>query len=251
MSVSGLELEICCETLQACEAAREGGADRIELCSALSEGGVTPSHGLIREAVRVGLPVHVLLRPRGGDFVYSHAEYEAMREDLQQAAALGAAGVVLGLLHAVGTVDRERTQALVELAGPLQVTFHRAFDRTRDLPEALEQVIGSGCGRLLTSGGQPLAPDGAGMLAQLVAQADGRLRIAAGGGVTAEKAPALLARARLDLHASLRSSAALDAVLMGDPLWNPLQGPRPVSVDAVRRLAAVLRTVTEPSPAKA
>lgn len=245
------ELEICAETLQACEAAREGGADRIELCSALSESGLTPSHGLIRAAIeRSGLPVHVLLRPRGGDFVYSDGEYETMRDDLRHAAQLGASGVVLGLLHRDGSVDRERTAALVDLAGPLPVTFHRAFDRSRDLHEALETVVGCGCARLLSSGGQPTAPEGAGMLRTLVREAGGRLRIAAGGGVRPQTAAALIEQARVDLHASLRSGtraamAPSQNPLVGDPLWTSGEGSPPVSVGEVRQLVAVLAQAWE------
>src|SRR6202051_590481 len=121
--------ELCAESVDACLAAGDGGAHRIELCSALSEGGLPPSHGLIREAVRrSGLPVHVLLRPRGGDFVYGATELEVMREDLEHARRLGASGVVLGILHRDGTVDAEKTDEFVAMAGPLEVTFHRAFD---------------------------------------------------------------------------------------------------------------------------
>ncbi len=243
------ELEICAETLQACEAAREGGADRIELCSALSESGLTPSHGLIRAAIeRGGLPVHVLLRPRGGDFVYSDAEYETMREDLRHAAALGAAGVVLGLLHRDGSVDRERTAALVALAGPLPVTFHRAFDRSRDLPQSLETIIGCGCARLLTSGGEPTAAQGVGMLRQLARQAAGRLRIAAGGGVRPQTAASLIGQVRVDLHASLRTIVrAAVSSQAPDPLWNSPESGSPeaaqVSAGDVRQLASLLQQV--------
>src|SRR6185437_10815433 len=147
--------ELCAESIDACLVARDGGANRIELCSALSEGGLTPSHGLIREAVdRSGLPVHVLLRPRGGDFVYTDAEFEVMREDLKHLRLLGASGVVLGVLHEDGTVDVERTRELVEMAGPLEVTFNRAFDHVVSLEDALENIIALGCQRVLTSGGE-------------------------------------------------------------------------------------------------
>ena len=245
-----LELEICAETPQACDAAREGGADRIELCSALSEGGLTPSHGLIRAAMRrSGLPVHVLLRPRAGDFVYSEAEYETMREDLRHAAELGAAGVVLGILRRDGSVDRERTGAMVALAAPLPVTFHRAFDRSSDLPEALETIIGCGCARLLSSGGETTATEGAAMLGKLTRQAAGRLRIAAGGGIRLGTAAALIGQARVDLHASLRTgNRAARATPARDPLWNsPEGGPNaaaPVFVEDVRQLAALLRQLS-------
>ena len=137
--------ELCAETIDACLVAREGGAHRIELCSGLSEGGLTPSHGLIREAVeRSGLPVHVLVRPRGGNFVYAASEVDVVRRDIQHARELGAAGVVLGILQPDGRVDVEATRALVEWARPMEVTFHRAFDTTPSLPQALEAVIATG-----------------------------------------------------------------------------------------------------------
>jgi copper homeostasis protein len=176
--------ELCTENIEACLAAHAGGADRIELCSALDEGGLTPSHGLIREAVRrSGLPVHVLLRPRSGDFVYTAAELDVMREDLRHVCSLGASGIVLGLMRADGTVELERTRELVEMAHPLEVTFNRAFDHTTSLEQALEDVIATGCRRILTSGGQRNVVQGAESLARLVKQAAGRIDIAVGGGL--------------------------------------------------------------------
>jgi copper homeostasis protein len=202
--------ELCAESIQACLAAREGGADRIELCSALSEGGLTPSHGLIRAAVlRSELPVHVLLRPRGGDFLYTEDEFNLMREDLSHARTLGATGFVLGILRADGTVDVERTGELVELAAPLEVTFHRAFDYTVSLEQALEDILGTGCRRILTSGGEPDVLAGAGKLAQLVEQAAGRIEIAVGGGLRIKDATALVrATGANHFHGSLRSTVA-------------------------------------------
>ena len=149
-----LVFELCAENLAACLAAKAGGAHRIELCSALSEGGLTPSLGLIRQAVeRRGPPVHVLLRPRAGDFLYSADEFDLMRTDMSLARDAGAAGFVLGLLLPDGTVDRERTEELVRRAAPLPVSFHRAFDEALSLEDSLEEVIRTGCRRVLTSGG--------------------------------------------------------------------------------------------------
>jgi copper homeostasis protein len=202
--------ELCAESIQACLAAREGGADRIELCTALSEGGLTPSHGLTRAAVlRSGLPVHVLLRPRGGDFLYTEDEFVLMREDLLHARALGASGFVLGILRADGTVDIERTRELVDLATPLEITFHRAFDYTVSLDQALEDVIATGCKRLLTSGGERDVLAGADRLARLVELAAGRIEIAAGGGLRIKDAAALARATRAShFHGSLRRSEA-------------------------------------------
>jgi copper homeostasis protein len=198
--------ELCAENVEACLAARDGGADRVELCTALSEGGLTPSHGLIRDAVeKSGLPVHVLLRPRGGDFIYTSAELEVMREDLRHARSLGVSGVVLGLLEADGTVEIERTRELVEMAGPLQVTFNRAFDYTASHQQALEDVISTGCTRVLTSGGERDVVQGGETLACLVKQAAGRIDIAVGGGLRLDNAAAVArATGAQHFHGSLR-----------------------------------------------
>jgi copper homeostasis protein len=192
--------ELCAETIDACIAAREGGAHRIELCSGLSEGGITPSHGLILDAVeRSGLPVHVLVRPRGGDFAYSASEIDVMRRDILHIKELGAVGVVFGILQPDGQVDVVATRALVQLALPLKVTFHRAFDMTPSLPQALEDVIATGADRLLTSGGQPNVVAGSAALAELVRLAGQRIEIAVGGGLRLENA-ASLARATHAKH---------------------------------------------------
>ena len=198
--------ELCAETLDACLAAREGGANRIELCSALSEDGLTPSHALIRAAVaQSGLPVYVLLRPRGGDFVYSEREFALMRDDLLHARSLGASGFALGLLRADGTVDVERTRELVALAAPLEVTFHRAFDGTPSLDAALEDVIDAGCRRVLTSGGERDVVAGAANLARLMERSGDRIAVAAGGGLRIQNAPFVAAATKVrHFHGSVR-----------------------------------------------
>jgi copper homeostasis protein len=211
--------ELCGENIQACTAARQGGASRIELCTALSEGGMTPSHGLIREAVRTsGLPVHVMIRPRAGDFVYSSAEFEVMREDIAHSKLIGAGGIVLGILCADDSVDVVRTQELVELARPLPVTFHRAFDRAASLETALEEIISTGCSRLLTSGGEHDVVRGAKSLAKLVKQAAGRIEIAVGGGLRLENAAAVARTTGAShFHGSLRRLAT-DSSRKGEAL---------------------------------
>jgi copper homeostasis protein len=238
--MTALQLEICAETLQACVAARQGGANRIELCSGLVQGGVTPSHGLIRRAILESkLPVHVMLRPRSGNFVYSASEFGVICSDLEHAAQLGAAGVVCGMLHENNTVDQQRTAKLVRVAGPMEVTFHRAFDEAPDLPQALEELIACGCGRVLTSGGKRSAAEGQSTLAALAEQAQGRIRIAAGGGITIEIAARLLAHTRLDLHTSLRRRLVADA---DADLTTVPGGELPLELQAsdVRSLAALL-----------
>jgi len=223
--------ELCAETLASCLAARPGGADRIELCAALDVGGLTPDHALIVEAVHQSrLPVHVILRPHANGFHYSAADFDSICEELQHARRLGASGVVFGILHADGTVDVKRTRTLVEMAAPLETTFHRAFDETPDLDQALEDVIATGCHRLLTSGGAPDVLSGADALARLAVQASDRIVIAAGGGLRLENARevARTTQAR-HFHGSLQKPA-------------PNAGPRPpVSAADVRNMVRILR----------
>jgi copper homeostasis protein len=201
-----ITFELCAETLPACLTARDGGAHRIELCSNLDVGGLTPPHSLVRAAIaHTSLPIHIMIRPRPGDFLYTAAEFATMRNEILHMKNLGAAGFVLGLLHPDATIDIPRTHALVDLAHPLPVTFHRAFDATPSLPQALEDVIATGCTRILTSGGQPNVLAGASMLANLVAQASGRIAIAAAGGLRLRNA-AIVARLTqaTHFHGSLR-----------------------------------------------
>jgi len=218
--------ELCAESVDACLAAQAGGAHRIELCTALSEGGLTPSHGLLRESVRKsGLPVHVLIRPRGGDFVYTSSEMEVMQEDLKYARSLGASGVVLGLLRADGTVDVEQTRQLVEMAGPLEVTFNRAFDYAIFQEKALEDVIAAGCKRVLTSGGEPDVVRGAEALARLVNQAVGRIDVAVGGGLRLNNAATVARATRAQhFHGSVRSRVASPMFYRGQSMLED-EGP--------------------------
>ncbi len=203
-----MQFEVCVDAAAGAQAAQAGGAHRVELCADLVEGGVTPSLGLIRltrRAISIGL--HVLIRPRGGDFLYSDLEYETMRADILAAGEAGADGVVLGLLLPDGRVDVERTGALVELARPMAVTFHRAIDMARDAGEALEAILGLGIERVLTSGRAPTALAGAGCIAGLVRQAAGRGVVMAGGGITAENLPQLLAATEVsEVHFSARAA---------------------------------------------
>ena len=200
--------EVCVDSVDGALAAQEGGAQRVELCADLVEGGMTPSLGMLRMTRRkVSIGVNVLIRPRGGDFCFSALEYEVMREDIQAAKEAGADGVVLGLLLPDGQVDTERTRSLVNLARPLSVTFHRAFDLCRDPREALETLVEMGIDRVLTSGCQPDALRGAECIAGLVRQSAGRIAILAGGGISAENLPTLLAATQVqEVHFSARES---------------------------------------------
>lgn len=171
-------IEVCVEGVDGALAAAEGGADRVELCASLIEGGITPSMGTVRAAVAaVGVPVMVMVRPRGGDFLYSAREFASMLDDVGALRSSGAAGVVFGCLTADGTIDEGRTRALVEAARPLSVTVHRAFDMTADPVEALEALVRCGVDRVLTSGQQVRGIDGVELLGQLVRQAAGRIVI--------------------------------------------------------------------------
>lgn len=180
-----LIFEVCVDSAEAAVAAEDGGAHRVELCTDLLEGGLTPSHGTIRiarERLRIG--IMAMVRPRGGDFCYSDTEFAVMREDLLAARALGANGVVFGILHPDATIDRERTAELIALARPLPVTFHRAFDVTRDPFEALETLIDLGVERVLTSGQEPSALEGLDLIVELVRRSAGRIVVMPGGGIT-------------------------------------------------------------------
>jgi len=179
------QIEICCGSIQSAANAKAGGAVRVELCQGLVEGGTTPSPATIDYAVKeLGLKVFVLVRPRGGDFCYNELEIRTMEEDVAYCKKAGVAGIVVGFLHPDGSIDTELTRHFVELSAPLPVTFHRAFDECKEPLKALEQIIDCGCKRILTSGCQPTAMEGADMLQQLVKQADGRITILAGSGVT-------------------------------------------------------------------
>jgi copper homeostasis protein len=177
-----ITIEICVADVESAIAAEAGGADRIELCDNLAVGGTTPSVGTIAEICRwLSLPVHVLIRPRAGGFLYTNREIAVMRRDIEAAKALGAAGVVLGVLDAEGGINREQTAELVALARPLSVTFHKAIDQARDPLEAIDALIAMGVDRVLTSGGKATALEGSAVLRGLVERAGGRLAVMAGG----------------------------------------------------------------------
>lgn len=169
MNREEFKFEICANSVESCLAAQEGGADRVELCAGIPEGGTTPSYGEIKLARKLltKTKLHVIIRPRGGDFLYTPLELERMEEDIRICRELGVDGVVFGCLTEEGEIDREANRRLVELARPMPVTFHRAFDRTADPMKALEDIISLGCNRILTSGQQPKAIDGISLLAQL------------------------------------------------------------------------------------
>ena len=216
-------LEICAASLSSALAAQVGGAHRIELCQNLEQGGITPSYGLIRQVLaQVSLPVFVLIRPRPGGFVYSAGELAIMQDDIVACRELGCAGVVLGVLDTAGRVDRAACRELIAAAGPLAVTFHRAFDACFDQAQALEDVIALGCQQLLTSGGQATAEAGQEQLAALVTQAAGRINIMPGAGITAGNVRALAAyTGAQEFHTSAKSllPPELGAGLFAEARW--------------------------------
>ena len=177
-------IEIAVFSLEAAIAAYQAGAHRIELCTAAAEGGLTPSAATMRLAKKyVKIPIHVMIRPREGDFCYSEKEFESMLLDIAAAKMVGMQGIVAGILNTDGTVDEKRTAILVDAAAPMNVTFHRAFDMVSDQDKALEAIIYAGCARILTSGGQQTAPKGIDKLADLVSKAGDRISIMPGSGV--------------------------------------------------------------------
>jgi copper homeostasis protein len=200
--------EACVDSVDAAVAAQEGGADRVELCADLLEGGCTPSAGVVRLArARLAIGLHVIIRPRGGDFCYSANEFEAMEMDVQFAREAGADGVVVGVLREDGTVDTERTGELVRRARPMAVTFHRAFDMTVDPFAALEALEALGIERVLTSGQEATAFEGADLIADLVARGAGRIIVMPGGGITERNAAKILKRTgATEVHAAVISS---------------------------------------------
>ena len=182
--MSNILFEVCANSLQSAVAAEAGGADRIELCAQLEAGGITPSAATIKmTAAQLHIPIYILIRPRSGNFLYDAYDFAVMKEDILMAKSLGASGMVLGLLTADGDVDVERTSALVQLARPMKVTFHRAFDRARNPLTALEDVIKTGADRSLTSGQAASAYLGMDLLKDLMAQAGDRITILAGAGI--------------------------------------------------------------------
>ena len=180
-------LEICCGSLASAIAAQEGGAHRVELCANLYEGGTTPSHGTLELArEKLGIEINVLVRPRGSDFVYDENEMDIIRRDVIKCKELGIDGVVIGFLTPEGEIDTEKTAEIVELARPMSVTFHRAFDMCKDPYAALDELIEIGVDRILTSGQVNMAPDGVDLIAELVRKAGDRIIIMPGAGLEVE-----------------------------------------------------------------
>jgi copper homeostasis protein len=188
-------IEACVNSAVSAIEAQKGGADRVELCENLHDGGTTPSAGSIRfarENLHIGL--FVMIRPRGGDFLYSDDEFEIMKEDIKVAKELGADGAVFGILKPDGTIDLERMKTLVDLARPMGITCHRAFDMTADPFQAMEDLIPLGIDRILTSGQQKTAPEGAALIGELINKSNGRIIIMPGSGVKEDNIEELIGK---------------------------------------------------------
>lgn len=251
----GVLVEVCVDSVESALAAQEGGAHRVELCEDLPEGGTTPSAGLIAVcSERLGIPVHVLIRPRPGDFVYSDLELEVMLRDIALATRFGAAGVVIGALHPNGSVDVERTATLVGAARPLSVTFHRAFDFTPDADRALDALITLGVDRVLTSGQAATAREGTRVLARLVTRASGRLGILAGGGVNEDNVAEIAQRTGVrEVH--VRATSLFESPTSYRPSHLSLQKrPLPNEFDRavtdparIRRISSLLQQLEPPT----
>jgi copper homeostasis protein len=243
-------VEICIDSIAGVVAAREAGAQRVELCAALIEGGITPSIGTVAETVAAAdgaVKVHVIIRPRGGDFLYDAAEFGAMLRDIDAVKAAGADGVVIGCLAADGSVDRERMAALIARARPLSVTCHRAFDVARDPMASLKALIDLGVDRLLTSGQEPSVLEGAPLIRRLIEAARGRIVIMPGGDITARNAARILAETgAAELHFAAfetRPSAMRfrhEGITMGGTLRPPEFDRAATTAAAIGSVMAVL-----------
>ena len=234
--------EICVDSVAGVRAAKAAGAHRVELCANLLEGGTTPSRGTIKRARSVaGIKLHVIIRPRGGDFLYDEDEFAAMVADIETARAEGADGVVIGLLTAEGEVDVPRTRELIAKARPLSVTFHRAFDMTRDPFKALTTLIELGVDRILTSGQEASVLEGLPLIAELIRRSGDRIIIMPGGGITPRNAERIIAGAGpKEMHfAALEPEAGgmrfrRDHVFMGGELRAPEYDRLVTSGDVIR-----------------
>ncbi len=235
-------LEIACFSMESALIAENAGADRIELCDNPMEGGTTPSYGTLKIAItQLKIPIHPIIRPRGGHFVYTVTEIEIMKEDIRLCKNLGYEGVVFGLLQKDGSINSELTEALVELAYPMEVTFHRAFDRCKDPFAALETLIACGCTRVLTSGQQPDVNNASTFIRQLIDKSEHRIGILPGSGIKSDRFEKLIEETQVnEYHASAR-------VLLEEPYFVPESMEETlyqtlVSEQEVQALKSVMKT---------
>jgi copper homeostasis protein len=240
------ELEIIGTSVESCVEAEQGGATRIELCASMCDGGTTPPFSLIQASVRkLTIPVYVMIRPRGGDFLYSDAEFELMLEDIKLCKHIGVQGIVTGILNANGSVDKKRNGILVDLAYPMAVTFHRAFDRCSNPQEAVNDIIGLGFERILTSGQKPSALQGATLLKDLINTFGKEIIIMPGSGIDENN---ILAIARetgaLEFHLSAKSSKPGSMQFANPDMKEDLLNPS-VNIQQIRSIATKLRGLND------
>lgn len=243
-------VEVCANGVESCLAAQEGGADRVELCAGIPEGGTTPSYGEIKVARRVltTTRLHVIIRPRGGDFLYSDLEVERMAQDIGMCRDLGVDGVVFGCLKADGTIDVEKNRYLMECSRGMSMTMHRAFDRAADPQRALEEIIDLGFDRILTSGQQPKAVQGVELLAKLNRQAAGRIILMAGSGVTEQNIRDISEATGLhEFHFSGRESRPSAMQYVNPNLYMGRPGANEAALDytTARRVAATIAQLVD------
>ncbi|WP_111685035.1 copper homeostasis protein CutC [Winogradskyella tangerina] len=213
-----MKLEICANSYQSAKNAQDAEAHRVELCQELSVGGITPSYGLIQKVAReLDIPVFVLIRPRGGNFVYTDDEFEIMKKDIELCKELGCHGIVSGVLNPEGTIDLKRTKALIELSQPLPFTFHRAFDEIEDSEKAIEQLIDLGANRVLTSGKRQTAMEGIELLKALKMLVENRITIMPGSGINRTNASAFKKAGFEEIHASASKVILQDGSLFFQP----------------------------------
>lgn len=213
-----MKLEVCANSFQSAKNAQDADAHRIELCQELSVGGISPSYGLIEKVLNdLNIPTFVLIRPRSGNFVYTAEEFAIMKSDIEQCKVLGVHGIVSGVLNEDKSIDIARSKELLALTRPLPFTFHRAFDEVENPDEALEQLIELGVDRVLTSGQEKSAEKGISLLAHLNKQANGRITILAGGGVSSQNAAQFKAIGLKEIHASASVTLNQDNSMFGYP----------------------------------
>lgn len=217
-----ITIEICANSIESAIAAQKGGAHRVELCENLPQGGTTPSYGQIHMARQLpDIKLNVLIRPRAGDFLYSDMEFAVMQRDIEMCINAGCDGIVIGILHANGSIDTKRCATLADMAkaAGLTVTFHRAFDRCANMYEALEEIIDMGCDRILTSGGKATASDGVDAITKLVKEAGSRIIIMPGSGISSDNAQALIQQTGVrEIHASAKAIVTSKMQFTGNKL---------------------------------
>jgi len=234
-------LEVIAFNIDSCSLAQNNGAHRIELCDNPGEGGTTPSYGMIKAARKnVSIDLFPIIRPRGGDFLYSDDEFDIMKEDILQCKKIGCDGVVIGLLKEDGSVDKNRTSQLVNLAYPMSVTFHRAFDRTNDPFKAMEDIINCGCERILTSGQQPTAMEGIELITSLIKQAEERIIIMPGSGLRSDNIVSIAQKSGAsEFHSSARTLSN-STMNFNNPLMKEQLKSVVLDANEVSKMATVL-----------